>query len=177
MKQTRLLKFCETRWVEHLDSLSLFYDVYEHICSSLEYLDENNLKTEGVKPHALLASIQTSQFIVALTVVKPIFSIMKNLSIFLQKEDCDLSRCIDYANHVYGEINEMRRNSELRFKDMFVAAKEMADKMVINLVAPRNVGIQKNRDNYEGGPEAYFRRSIFVPFLDHLSMQLKIRFF
>ena len=32
-KQTRLLKFCETRWVEHLNSLSLFHDVYEHVCS------------------------------------------------------------------------------------------------------------------------------------------------
>lgn len=175
-KQTRLLKFCETRWVEHLDSLSLFNDVYEHICSSLEYLDENNLKTNGVKPHALLASIQTPQFIIALTVVKPIFNIMKNLSIFLQKEDCDLSLCIGYANNVYDEINEMRRDSELKFKDLFVAAKEMAEKMSINLVPPRNIGVQKNRDNYEGSPEDYFRRSIFLPFLDHLSMQLKTRF-
>ncbi|XP_025406829.1 zinc finger MYM-type protein 1-like [Sipha flava] len=101
---------------------------------------------------------------------------MKNLSIFLQKEDCDLSLCIDYANNVYDEINEMRRDSELKFKDLFVAAKEMAEKMSINLVPPRNIGVQKNRDNYEGSPEAYFRRSIFLPFLDHLSMQLKTRF-
>jgi len=134
------------------------------------------LKTDGVKPHALLASIQTPQFIIALTVVKPIFSIMKNLSVFLQKEDCDLSICVDYANLVYDEINEMRRDSELKFKDLFIAAKEMADKMNINLVPSRIVGVQKNRDNYEGDPEAYFRRSIFLPFLDHLSMQLKIRF-
>lgn len=170
-KQTRLLKFCETRWVEHLDSLSLFNDVYEHICLSLEYVDENNLKTIGVKPHALLASIKTPQFIMALTVVKPIFSIMKNLSVFLQKEDCDLSLCIDYANHVYDEINEMRCDSDLKFKSLYAAAKEMADKMDINLASPQNVGIQKNRDNYEGGPEEYFRRSIFLLFLDHLLMQ------
>ncbi|XP_050541301.1 zinc finger MYM-type protein 1-like [Daktulosphaira vitifoliae] len=140
-------------------------------------MDENNLITDGVKPHALLTSIQTPQFIIALKVVKPIFSIMKNLSVFLQKEDCDLSNCIDYANLVYDEINAMRCDSELKFKDLFLEAKEMADKMDINLVPPRNVGVQKNRDNYEGGPEAYFRRSIFLPFLDHLSMQLKIRFF
>ncbi|KAF0710222.1 zinc finger MYM-type protein 1-like, partial [Aphis craccivora] len=154
-KQTCLLKFCETRWVENLDSLSLFNDVYEHICLLLEYLDENNLKTIGVKPHALLASIQTPQFIIALTVVKPIFNIIKNLSVFLQKEDCDLVLCIDYVNN---------------------QQKKMADKMDINLAPPRNVGIQKNRDNYEGGPEEYFRRFIFLPFLDHLLMQLKIRF-
>lgn len=170
----RLLKFCKTRWVEHLVSLSLFNDVYEHICLLLEYLDENNLKTVGVKPHILLAWIQTPKLIIALTIVKPIFSIMKNLSVISQKEDCDLSSCNDYANHVYDEINEMRRDSELKFKGLFAAAKVMADKLGINLAPPRNVGVQKNRDNYEDGPEAYFRRSIFLPFLDHLSMQLNV---
>lgn len=95
---------------------------------------------------------------------------------FLQNEDCDLSLCIDYANHVYDEINEMRCDSELKFKSLYAAAKEMAEKMDINLAPPRNIGIQKNRDNYEGGPEEYFRRSIFHPFLDYLLMQLKIRF-
>jgi len=49
---------------------------------------------------------------------------MRNLGVFLQKEVCDLSLCIDYANHVYGEINEMRRDSELKFKGLFVAAKK-----------------------------------------------------
>ncbi|CAI6356632.1 unnamed protein product [Macrosiphum euphorbiae] len=70
----------------------------------------------------------------------------------------------------------MRCDSDLKFKSLYAAAKEMADKLDINLAPPRNIGIQKNRDNYEGGPEEYFRRSIFHPFLDHLLMQLKIRF-
>lgn len=53
----------------------------------------------------------------------------------------------------------------------------MANKMDINLVPLQNVGAQKNWDNYEGSLEIYFRRSIFLPFLDHLSMWLKIRIF
>lgn len=46
-KQTRLLKFCETRWVEHLASLSLFHETLEYICSTLEEMDENKFKTDG----------------------------------------------------------------------------------------------------------------------------------
>lgn len=65
-KQTRLLKFCETRWVEHLNSLSLFYDVFEYICSALEELEVTTCKVDGVQPHTLLLSIFTPQFIVAL---------------------------------------------------------------------------------------------------------------
>jgi hypothetical protein len=30
--------------------------------------------------------------------------------------------------------------------------------------------------NYKGVPETYYRRSIFIPFLDHLLDQLKFRF-
>lgn len=54
---------------------------------------------------------------------------MKNFIVFIQKEYCDLSYCIDYANRVYDEINEMRLNSEFKFKDIFVAANEITDKM------------------------------------------------
>jgi len=42
-KQTRLLKFYETRWIEYLNSQNLFYDVYKYICSSLTDFDEKNM--------------------------------------------------------------------------------------------------------------------------------------
>ncbi len=76
-KQTRPLTLCDTRWVERADSLSLFYEVYEQIIISLEYLDQNLVRTEiqkSASPNALLASMRTSQFIIALTVLNPIFS-------------------------------------------------------------------------------------------------------
>lgn len=43
-------------------------------------------------------------------------------------------------------------------------------------MTPRRVKRQHNRENYEGDPEPYFRRSIFIPFLDHYLDQLKSRF-
>lgn len=46
-KQTRLLKFCETRWVEHLASLSLFFEVLQFICSALEEMNEMNIKSDS----------------------------------------------------------------------------------------------------------------------------------
>lgn len=166
-KKTRLLKFCETRWVEHLNSLSLFYDVYEHICSALEDLDEKRTKSEGVQPHALLTSIRTPQFIIALTVLKPIFSLTKTLSLFLQLEGCDLSRCVEFAQNLNEEVDKRRRNAETEFQKIFNEAEETAKKVGVNLVVPRITGRQRNRDNYEGAPEIYFRRSIFIPFLEH----------
>ncbi|XP_036327427.1 uncharacterized protein LOC118740037 [Rhagoletis pomonella] len=117
-RQIRLLKFCETRWVEHLDSLSLFYEVLEYVRLALEELDEKTTQCDGVQPYALLSSIRTAPFIIALTVLKPIFSLTKNLSVFLQKEDCDLSKCVAFANDLYEELKDMRSSADEQFHKM-----------------------------------------------------------
>ena len=41
-KRTRLLKFCETRWVEHLDAIILFKDMFDVICMALLEIQEDN---------------------------------------------------------------------------------------------------------------------------------------
>jgi len=101
---------------------------------------------------------------------------MKNLSVFLQKENCDLSHCVNYANNVYEEIHDILQNAEEKFKSIFVKALEIAGTVDVRLVFPRYVKRQQNRDNYEGDPETYYRRSSFILFLDHLLDQLKSRF-
>ncbi|KAK4886129.1 hypothetical protein RN001_002400 [Aquatica leii] len=109
--------------------------------------------------------------------MKLIFQLTKHLSIFLQKENCDLSRCVEYAENLKIEIQQMRSDADLEFKNLFALAKTAADKIGVNLVPPLRIGMQRNRSNYEGDPETYFRRSIYVPFLDYFIDQLNSRFF
>lgn len=47
---------------------------------------------------------------------------MKNLSLFLQKEHCDLSYCVNYANGEYEEINDTHKNVDKKFKSIFFEA-------------------------------------------------------
>lgn len=175
-KQTRLLKFCETRWIEHLASLNLFYDSIEFIASALEEMDELKVKSDSVQPNELLAAIQTPQFIISLTVLKPIFGLTKSLSLNLQKEDCDLSDCIEYANDVHDEIKDMRTKADEAFREIFESATHIAQSIGTILTVPRRAGRQKNRDNYGGDAEEYYRRSIYIPFLDKYSEELESRF-
>ena len=175
-KQTRLLKFCETRWVEHLASLGLFHEVLEFIFSTLEELDELKIKSDGIQPNSLLASIQTAQFIIALVVMKPVFSLTKNLSQNLQKEDCDLSECVRYANDVHEEIKEMRTRADEKFAEMFKSATQIAEKIGTEITVPRRAERQNNRENCNGNAEEYYRRSIFIPFLDKYLEELDRRF-
>lgn len=175
-KQTRLLKFCETRWIEHLASLNLFYDSTEFIGSALEEMNELRVKSDVVQPNELLAAIQTPQFIISLTVLKPIFGLTKSLSLNLQKEDCDLSKCIEYANDAHDEIKDMRTKADETFREIFESATHIAQSIGAVLTVPRRAGRQINRDNYGGDAEEYYRRSIYIPFLDKYSEELEWRF-
>lgn len=72
----------------------------------------------------------------------------------MQKENCDLSHSVNYANDdVYEEIHDMRQNAEEKFKSIFVKALEIAGTVDVRLVVPLYVKRQQNRDNYEGDPE------------------------
>lgn len=175
-KQTRLLKFCETRWIEHLASLNLFYDSTKFIGSALEEINELRVKSDGVQPSELLAAIQTPQFIISLTVLKPIFGLTKSLSLNLQKEDCDLSKCIEYANDAHDEIKDMRTKADETFRGIFESATHIAQSIGAVLTVPQRAGRQKNRDDYGGDAEKYYRRSIYIPFLDKYSEELEWRF-
>jgi len=58
---------------------------------------------------------------------------------------------------------------ESNFKNVFKQATETAEIL-------RRVKNQMHRENYAGNPEAYYRKSIFIPFLDHYLDQLSSRF-
>jgi len=47
--------------VEHLNSPSLFFDVFEYKCSALEKLEVTTCKVDEVQPHTLLLPICTPQ--------------------------------------------------------------------------------------------------------------------
>ena len=59
---------------------------FQYICEALEELDDSNVRYDSTKPHALLAAIRTPQFIIALEVMKPAFSLSKNIIQYLQEE-------------------------------------------------------------------------------------------
>ncbi|XP_033218144.1 zinc finger MYM-type protein 1-like [Belonocnema kinseyi] len=130
----------------------------------------------GFKQTRLLTFCETPQFIIAFVVMKPVFSLTKNLSQNLQKEDCDLSACVHYVNDVYEEIKEMRTRADEKFAEMFKSANQISEKISTEITVHRRAGRQNNRENYNGNAEEYYQRSIFIPFLDKYLEELDARF-
>lgn len=45
------------------------------------------------------------------------------------------------------------------------------------MIIPRRIKNRIHRENYAGNPELFYRKSIFIPFLDNYLDQLSSRFF
>jgi len=78
---------------------------------------------------------------------------------------------------LYKEINQTRKNAENNFKNVFKQAPETAEKNGVQMIIPRRVKNQIHRENYADSPEAYYRKSIFIPFYSIETLKLIVKIF
>ena len=74
-------------------------------------------------------------------------------------------------------VADARENVEVLFGDTYSTVKALAFELGVEEMLPRRPGRQKNRSNVPtDSPEAYYRISIAVPFVDHMLTSLNDRF-
>lgn len=76
------------------------------------------------------------------------------------------------------QLKGMRKNAKTTFaSSVYEKIKKMAKKANVKVSIPRTFGRQTLRNNTNARtPVAYFRRAIFLPFLDNLLEQINTRF-
>lgn len=121
--------------------------------------------------------MQNSSFLISLVVIKTIFAHTLTLSKFLQTVNIDLTEALHHIQLVKDIVSELRSSSEQSFNAIFVESTELAKIMDVELKVPRVAKNMKNRSNVEhNSTEEYFRRTIYIPFLDDFLNQLDERF-
>ena len=72
----------------------------------------------------------------------------------------------------------MRENNNIHFSDMFSVAATMLNKKKEEINFPRFANRQTQRNNVpaNNSSEEYYKLNIFLPFLDHIRIQLSDRF-
>lgn len=142
----------ETRWIECHSTMEDFDDLYPALCNCLDDIAcniggmwDSKAVTEA---NGIFHSIAKPCFIAAFKVNHYIFG--------------------------FTILLELRENAEYEFKPLFQSILDMAEIVHLEgMPVPRICQRQTARSNFEAlSPMEYWRRTVFVPFLDHLLQEL-----
>jgi len=149
------------------------------VVSTLEELQQENKQVEvATKAATLLNSVQKCTFSIAALVMQHTSGIILSVSKLLQKKELDIFAAIELIDSVLGILRQNRSNCEKIFHKIFDQAKNECEKYDAPLLIPRRCKSQIFRDNYPSDdPEHFFRKAIFVSYLDHLIVEMEDRFF
>ena len=95
----------------------------------------------------------------------------------MQCPTVDLIQALANVNSVQDLLRSKREDAETSFADLWQQATKLAEEAGIVLSVPRRTSRQTHRDNTPADiPQEYFRRSLYIPFLDSILQQLADRF-
>lgn len=186
-ERKKLQDLCRTRWVERHEAYENFFALYECIVITLDViLDERQHEADYsvmnwdretlTKANGLSHAITNFEFIVALVVTLKALSVLKPVSVKLQKKSNDVMTAYKLVSDTHRELQEFRNSCEETFSDWFDICKTLGEKVEVDPSVPRTAGRQRHRSNTpHDGPEEYNRRTVFVPFIDHLTTEMKDR--
>jgi len=167
-----LKPICATRWVQRHDSIIIFVTLLPAVVSTLEELQQENKQVEfATKAETLLNSVQKCTFLIAALVMQHTSDLILPVSKLLQKKELAIFAVIELIDSV---LDILRQNKQLRnvFHKIFDQAKNECEKYDAPLLIPRTCKSQIFRDNPS---DDLSREAIFVPYLDHLIVELEDR--
>ena len=197
--ELKLKLLSATRWVERHTAVSDFCSIYEAVIYCLQVLSraveppsEEQSKAGVKEPYemgqfdgktvgeanGLLHALSSDSFLVALRCNLYMSGYLKPLSVLLQGSHLDILEANKEITGVLELLRDNREKCEEKFKPIFEATGEMtALHGRPSPEIPRQAGRQTLRSNVPAStPEEYWRRTVFVPFLDTLILQMEERF-
>ena len=184
----KLHDLCRTRWVERHEAYENFFSLYECIVNTMDaMLNERQHEADYgswswdretlTKANGLIHALTNFEFIVSLVVTLKCLSVLKPVSVKLQKKSNDVMTAYSLVTETREELQGYRNSGEDTFADWFEVCKTLGDKVGVYPSVPRTAGRQSHRSNTpHDGPEEYYRRTAFIPFLDHLTSEMNHRY-
>ena len=179
INKSKLKDVCKTRWIERVDSYSVFFELYSFIIQVMEDICCNGSREwswdlESItKANGFLHNITSFQFLVAASIAMRLLSFLRGVTIKVQKRSIDILSSYEQVQTVQTEWESFKENCDEEFEEI----SKLAQKLDISIAVPRTVGRQVYRNNSPAdSPETYYRRNVLLPFLDHMLTQLQDRF-
>jgi len=156
---------CETRWCAKYKSIHIFS---ENLCDIYAQLEENQHESQSTRQtaHQLRCAAGTTVFLICLKIIKKYSAMLEPVTQQLQAVDMDMMGVRDHIDLLMKAFRAHRDG----------ALKTLAVELGIDLTMPRRCARQVHRPNVGGSSEEYYRRTIYVPYMDSLIRSLESRF-
>lgn len=168
---------CETRWTQKHKSIRIFADNFVRIVNQLQHFSQEGSAKSKQTAYQLYSACTHSKAIISLVVISKYSSILEPVSQALQAVELDLLKVYTHIQEIIAILKQHRENSESVFGDIISIAENIADEINVDLSMPRQATKQLHRPNHPcGSLNEYYRRSIFIPYIDSLISSLQSRF-
>ncbi|KAK4871959.1 hypothetical protein RN001_016083, partial [Aquatica leii] len=173
----KLKQLCPARWIQRHDTVLVMVQLLPAVAAALEEIKSWDDKDSSSNASLLLNSVEHSEVIISLLCSEKLLGYSLVLSKFLQTVNIDLVSVVNLASNVESAICQIRENSKEEFSKIFRNANSIAESLSVTITMPRITKKQINRSSIPAdSAEMYYRRSIFIPWLDSFLANITERF-
>ena len=180
---SKLKKLCKTRWIERIDAYATFFELYPSIISTLEFISSRNDSNWSwdtdthQKANGFLHQITSFKFLMAASITMRLLSVLRGITVKLQSCYRDILMAHELVSDVHLELHLLKLNCEEEFHKWYTEITGLGTSLNIAVSMPRITQRQVHRANVPSdNPETYYRRTIMLPFVDHVLSEMDNRF-
>ena len=177
----KLLHLCRTRWLERIDGVDLFEDLFLAILMTLEEiffnLEGKYNKGTSVKANSLLKLIFNFDFIVKLVISRHILHYTNFVTQILQGKNNDITKGVDLINTLPNIFELVRNDIDNRHNKWYQKALALATAAHRSESKPRTCFKMSVKENYPSDTTSEsYKMSFTIAVVDEVYGQLNRRF-
>ena len=177
----KLKDLCHTRWVQRIDAVQRFKDLFRPIVCCFESISTESSKHWSpdslTDASTLSIAITTTNFISALVITSHSLSCLKPLTKSLQAESKDVVEAVQEMDHLKQVLATQWENVDSLHSECFMEVEQLCGSVNVEPSLPRLCRQQRHHDNVPAHtPTEYHKRNITIPLLDHLISEINRRF-
>ena len=178
-----LFNVCITRWVENKDGWERFSLAHPFMIKMFEAIQFGNSEypqyNDGWLPEdkqnalAFMNALESFEFIYCLITLYRSMSYLKEAVVKLQGKNRDIVSGVSIVMQCCGELKKLRENVDNYSHLIFQHGMRNADQSGISVSMPRVAQCQQHHAN---PVEDFFKKTVAIPFLDHMISDVSSRF-
>ncbi len=182
---------CKTRWIEHIDSYTIFLELLPAVHTTLQAMvspanfeelgtDWNWDRETLMKATGFIHQLGSSSFLICFEILLECLTHLRGLTLKLQMHAIDVLYAYKHVSSLLDSFKNMRESATAGFRRIYEEATQLAKSLHgedFELVRPRLNARQVHRDNVQtSSAEDYFRITLYIEFLSHIIVELEERF-